>query len=83
MAPAYGVSRGWVARYRAEGEAVMLAAVQAEQVGPRRLRQQAICWRDSGHLERAVGTAGGQEAFDAPGSLGDGWSGANACPTSR
>jgi hypothetical protein len=22
-------------------------------------------WRDSGHLERAVGTAGGQEAFDA------------------
>ncbi len=21
-------------------------------------------WRDSGHLERAVGTAGGQEAFD-------------------
>jgi len=23
------------------------------------------CWRDSGHLERAVETAGGQEAFDA------------------
>ena len=22
-------------------------------------------WRDSGHLERAVGTAGGQDAFDA------------------
>jgi DNA-binding transcriptional regulator YiaG len=22
-------------------------------------------WRESGHLERAVGTAGGQEAFDA------------------
>jgi hypothetical protein len=22
-------------------------------------------WRDSGHLERAVDTAGGQEAFDA------------------
>jgi len=22
-------------------------------------------WRDSGHLERAVGTAGGQAAFDA------------------
>jgi hypothetical protein len=22
-------------------------------------------WRDSGHLERAVETAGGQEAFDA------------------
>ena len=22
-------------------------------------------WRDTGHLERAVGTAGGQEAFDA------------------
>jgi hypothetical protein len=22
-------------------------------------------WRDSGHLERAVGTAGGQEAFGA------------------
>jgi len=22
-------------------------------------------WRDSGHLERAVGTAGGKEAFDA------------------
>ena len=22
-------------------------------------------WRDSGHLQRAVATAGGQEAFDA------------------
>ena len=25
----------------------------------------AMRWRDSGHLERAVATAGGQEAFDA------------------
>jgi hypothetical protein len=25
----------------------------------------AMRWRDSGHLERAVATAGGQEAFDS------------------
>lgn len=25
-------------------------------------------WRDSGHLERAMATAGGQEAFDAAGA---------------
>jgi hypothetical protein len=26
---------------------------------------EAARWRDSGHLERAVETAGGQKAFDA------------------
>jgi hypothetical protein len=32
----------------------------------------AMRWRDSGHLERAVATAGSREAFDAAVSMLDG-----------